>query len=573
MNLSAKFAPTSNGPTSDKYTNSPRLRPADRTPPQRSASVSDRIAQRLREIQKKSVEVFAQATSTEDPSVTPPSEAEGEGQGVEKLLPKVDKGKGKEIDVVNEKGAVPKQMDSPPPMSPIPPPKDLAPSGAPQSQIAFLSGLSFTPAALSELLTKASTELPLRPVRFPLLGEYQDAFTGDEIVAWLKDNIAGLDRNLDRAEEMARELTEREGLLRRLGELGNEFEDSEEAFYQFRPKAFDLDKLDPSKAQPDTILTKTGTFYSLVSKALNNTTSSTSEPAHIRARHEAEEADKTYRIGVRRLDRQRLTLEELIEDTLKVLQRWESERLRAVKTVLLQYQGTLSNLPKSLEPSMERSGTLLAVFQPEQDLVALIERYRTGPFRPDPQVYESVAHEESDVVFGIDLRRWSEGGWYAAFTTQSDDEDEKKKLKVLVPPVLTAMLSSLETAYAKSPTEAEKRKAWIYEVPLPAVHHLRESLNAIPPGQPFPPELLAKFDAPVIAACVKLWALELNPPLATYEGWDEFRKLYQARKSDSDSTTGEEGEKDHLEKVASALQRLPRVHLYVLDAIVKHLKK
>jgi len=144
---------------------------------------------------------------------------------------------------------------------------------------------------------------------------------------------------------------------------------------------------------------------------------------------------------------------------------------------------------------------------------------------------------------------------------------------VLVPPVLTAMLSSLEAAYAKSPTEAEKRKAWIYEVPLPAVHYLRESLNAIPPGQPFPPELFAKFDAPVIAACVKLWALELNPPLATYEGWDEFRKLYQARKSDSDSTNGEEGEKDHLEKVASALQRLPKVHLYVLDAIVKHLKK
>jgi hypothetical protein len=285
---------------SDKYTNSPRLRPADRTPPQRSASVSDRIAQRLREIQKKSVEVIAQATSAEDPSSAPHSEAEGEGHDPEQLSPKVDKGKGKEVD---EKDAVPKQMDSPPPMSPIPPPKGLASSSVPQSQIAFLSGLSFTPVALSELLTKASTELPLRPVRFPLLGEYQDAFTGDEIVAWLKDNVAGLDGNLDGAEEMARELTEREGLLRRLGELGNEFEDSEDAFYQFRPKAFDLDKLDPSKAQPDTILKKTGTFYSLVSKALNNTTSSTAEPAHIRARHEAEEADKTYRIGVRRLDR------------------------------------------------------------------------------------------------------------------------------------------------------------------------------------------------------------------------------------------------------------------------------
>ncbi|KIK36317.1 hypothetical protein CY34DRAFT_16462 [Suillus luteus UH-Slu-Lm8-n1] len=30
-----------------------------------------------------------------------------------------------------------------------------------------------------------------------------------------------------------------------------------------------------------------------------------------------------------------------------------------------------------------------------------------------PQLYESVAHDESDVVFGIDLRKWAEGGWNA----------------------------------------------------------------------------------------------------------------------------------------------------------------
>jgi len=38
--------------------------------------------------------------------------------------------------------------------------------------------------------------------------------------------------------------------------------------------------------------------------------------------------------------------------------------------------------------------------------------------------------------------------------------------------------------------------------------------------------MLAKFDAPVLAGCVKLWALELDPPLALWEGWDDIRKLY-----------------------------------------------
>jgi hypothetical protein len=116
----------------------------------------------------------------------------------------------------------------------------------------------------------------------------------------------------------------------------------------------------------------------------------------------------------------------------------------------------------------------------------------------------------------------------------------------------------------------EKRKTWIYEVPLNAVHHLREALNAVPPDQPIPAELLAKYDPPVLAGTIRLWALELDPPLALYEGWDEFRKLYPS--VGSSSTEGQVSEEERLKNVASALQRLPRVHLYVLDAIVKHLK-
>lgn len=216
-----------------------------------------------------------------------------------------------------------------------------------------------------------------------------------------------------------------------------------------------------------------------------------------------------------------------------------------------------------MEPSLERSATLISAYQPESDLTALIERYRTGPFRPTPQLYESVSHDESDVVFGIDLRKWAEGGWYAL--TQSEVK------KDTIPPVLTVLLHGLDEAYERLPNDIEKRKAWIYDVPLLAVHHLRESLNAIPPHQPFSVDLVARFDAPVIASCIKLWVLELNPPLALYEGWDDFRKLYPA----VGAAASKEGDevKEHLEQVATALQKLPRVHIFVLDVIVKHLKE
>ncbi|PPQ63306.1 hypothetical protein CVT24_006751 [Panaeolus cyanescens] len=547
----AKFAPGSGGPT-DKYTSSPRLRPTDapRAPPQRTASVSDRIAQRLKEIQKKSIDAISNATSeiSESPELLD-----------EKPLPKVDKGKGREVDAETTGSSTPS------PMSPLSVSREL--SGSPMPDMPpppiLLAGLALPPSAVSQLLSRAAAELPLRSVQFPLLGTYQDAFTGEEFVAWLRDNVQGFGGSLDIAEQAAKELTEKENLLRRLGELGNQLENSDDAWYQFRPKAFELGTVkaesQTAKSQDKLIKSlKTNNLVNLVSKALN--ANSNGEPVYIRARQEAEEADQTYRVAVRRLDRHRLALEERIEDSLKLLQRWETERLRAVKTVLLQYQGTLQNVPKSFEPSLERSATLIAAYQPESDLTALIERYRTGPFRPDPQIYESVAHDESDVVFGIDLRKWAEGGWYAL--TQGEQK------KDLVPPVLTAMLNGLDAAYERVPNDLEKRKSWIYEVPLPVTHHLREALNAVPPEQPFSLEMFSKFDAPVIASCVKLWALELHPPLGLYEGWEEFRRLYPT----VGSAPKEENEELHLQNVSTALQKLPRVHLYTLDAILKHLK-
>ncbi|CAK5273950.1 unnamed protein product [Mycena citricolor] len=562
----AKFAPNSVG--RDPYTTSPSTRPVDgghRSSPVRSASVSERIASRLREIQKRAV-ASAGAASEEKQA---PSESETIFEHQEQASPKVDKGKGKAVETDDE-GVI---AASPPPMSPPLPPKveiPVSPMPAMPPPPMLLAGLSLPPSAISQLLTKAAAELPLRPVRFPLLGEYPNCFTGEEFVAWLNENVQGFGGSLDRAEEAAMELTERDKLLRRVGEFGNQFEHSDEAFYQFRPKAFDLEGTDtqpapatlssPIKTQTDALFKRTNTFVSLVSKALS---AQQAEPAYVRARNEAEEADHLFRAGTRKLDRQRLGLEERIEDTLKVLQRWEMERLRAVKTVLLQYHATLANLPKGLEQTNETSATLIAAYLPESDLNALIERYRTGPFRPEAQVYESVSHVETDVVFGIDLRRWAEGGWDAISSAEPRKHD--------IPPVVTSLLAALTEAYSKLPSDMEKRKSWIYEVPLPAVHHLREALNSVPMDAIPPTDLFAPYDAAVIAATIKLWLLELDPPLAMWEGWDEIRKLYPtvgaaANKDDSEAAA------QRITDLGMALQRLPRIHLNVLDAIVSHLR-
>ncbi|KAI5124190.1 hypothetical protein M0805_005041 [Coniferiporia weirii] len=573
----AKFAPNSD--LADNYTTSPRLTPRDRSNPQRTASVSERIAQRFKELQRKAtsskqfeeeganvVTVFDEKSPTSEPA------GQEADEGEEKSLPKVDKGKGKAVE------ETPQVMLSPPPMSPaLPPPRVDARVSSPvpphPPPPVLLAGLALPPTAVSDLLRRAAAELPLRPVKFPIIGEYKDCFNGEEFVVWLVENVQGFGGSLDRAEDAAKDLTERDGVLRRVGEFGNAFESNDEAYYQFRPKAFNLGAEPPKQdhndiitspvianlsPMADNLVKRSNTIVNIVSKAIND--GRHSEPFHIRARADANAADKAYCTAVRKLDRQRLGLAERLEDTLKKLQKWELDRLRAVKTVLLQYQGTLANLPAGLQPSVDRSATLVASYQPEADLRALIERYRTGPFRPVAHVYESLTHEEADVYFGIDLRKWAEGGW----SSLRGDAPPKD----VVPEVLTAMLNALNSAYPKLPNDSEKRKTWIYEVPLSAVHHLRESLNSVAPGLPFPEELFARYDAPVISSTVKLWALELEPPLGTWEGWDDIRRLYPSIGSTSEETSDQQ----HIQDLQVALQRLPRVNLLVLDALFSHLK-
>ena len=108
----------------------------------------------------------------------------------------------------------------------------------------------------------------------------------------------------------------------------------------------------------------------------------------------------------------------------------------------------MAKLAKAYEPSLERSDVLIDSYAPEADLKVFIEHYRTGPFRPEPRVYESVTHDESDVVFGIALRRWADSAMWPG--------SEEKKDKPDIPPVITLMLDAISAAYSKLPSDTGK---------------------------------------------------------------------------------------------------------------------
>ena len=453
---SAKFAP--NYAPKDPYTASPKINQSNGTV-QRTPSVSERIQQRLAELKKPVSPTGTSASGgSGDQTVISPSSEKHDDETTPRVL---DKGKGKAVDVDVDVPASPLPM-SPPPMSPpLPPARITSPSTAnlipPPPLPMLLAGVSFQPAAVSAILAQAQQRMKLRPVRFPIIGEYPDVFSGAEFATFLVEAVPAFNGSLDIAEEAARELAERDNVLRRVGEFGNKFENSTEAFYQFRPKAFDLasevatrhadvigSPTEDATPMPLTarLVKRSGTLANFVTTVIQNNTSS--EPPYVRARSEALEASQVYRTAVRALDRRRLNFEERVEDTLKLLQTWERDRLRAVKTVLGQYQAALGPLHPTLKDSTERSNEFVNSFRPENDLIALIERYRTGPFRPTPQVFESAAHVVGDVVFGIDLSSWAgEGGWNAVRAGGSAEP------KDTVPSVLRGLLTGLEAAYER----------------------------------------------------------------------------------------------------------------------------
>lgn len=118
-------------------------------------------------------------------------------------------------------------------------------------------------------------------------------------------------------------------------------------------------------------------------------------------------------------------------------------------TVLKQYHGALVKLSQNYKDFSEKVDTLITAYQPEQDIKVLIERSRTGPFRPVAQVYESIAHDESDVVFGIDLRKWADSAYWNVSSPGEKKED--------LPPVLVSLFGALLEAYPKLPNDSGAR--------------------------------------------------------------------------------------------------------------------
>jgi len=355
---------------------------------------------------------------------------------------------------------------------------------------------TYQPEQVKKILSQMLSSIKMGETKVPILGTYLNTSSGSDIVEYLQRSMGNI--NVAYAERIGQDLVNN-GFLRLIGNVGSTFANSSKMFYQWQSKAFTMAGVPEKKSINRTFsLASTGSEGGAESpvgtvseylanwKVLNN--SHPNETPSQRMQREAREADEKYREGVRKLDELRCELEESIHLHLKFLERCELDRLKAVKTVILDFSGTIGNVIPSLQSTVDQMMLFQETIQPQNDLRYLLETYRTGSFVPKVVVYENYYNKVDEQTFGIDL--------------EARARADKKR----VPMIVTTILTYLDHHYPDLEGDEARRGVWLLEVPLSQSHRLRSKVND---GKPVSPDVFDEFDIPTVASLLKIYLLEL----------------------------------------------------------------
>ncbi|KAL9051968.1 MAG: hypothetical protein Q9162_005691 [Coniocarpon cinnabarinum] len=403
---------------------------------------------------------------------------------------------------------------------------------------------------MKKILTHMLNNVRLGETKVPILGTYQNVSTGSEIVEYIQKHLNGT--SISYAERVGQDLVNC-GFLRLIGNVGSVFANSSRMNYQWRTKAFQMTGM-PEKKQViarSSTLTSNDAMDGPVSTVreylegwnpLNNPYPN--ETPGQKLRREAREADEKYKAGVRKLDLLRCTLEEAMIEHLKFMERCELDRLKAIKSVILDFSGAVSNVIPSLQSTVDKMMLFQETVQPLGDLRYMLENYRTGPFIPKVQPYENYYNSVADQTFGIDL--------------EARARADKKRVPLLV----TGILTHLDNTYPLLDGDEARQSIWTVDVPLAATHRLRNDINT---GQAPSPAVLQTYETPIVASVLKLYLLELPDSIVSSSLYEIIKTIYTSPTTASDDQT-----ETRVSVLQNTLGQLRLANIATLDALCTH---
>ncbi|KAL9603379.1 MAG: hypothetical protein Q9219_001241 [cf. Caloplaca sp. 3 TL-2023] len=402
---------------------------------------------------------------------------------------------------------------------------------------------------VKKILTHMLSNIRLRETKVPILGVYQNVSIGSDIVEYIQKHMGAT--SVSYAERIGQDLVGH-GFLRLIGSMGNTFANSSKMNYQWRTKVFQmtgipekkkaLDRVSSINSTTDSIDSPIGTVGEMLSGWNPLSNAHPNETPAERLRRESSETDERYKAGVRKLDLLRCSLEEAMIDHMKFMERCELDRLKAIKAVILDFSGAISNVIPSLQSTVDNMMLYQETVQPLGDLRYLLENYRTGAFVPKVQVYDNYYNTVDEQTFGVDLEARARA-------------DRKR-----VPIIITTVLTFLDNHYPDLEGDEARRGIWLVDVPLAATHHLRNSINT---GKAVPREILERYEIPIVASALKLYLLELPDSLVSSQVYEIVKTIY----STPDSSTSPEA---RISVLQNTLGQLRLANIATLDAITTH---
>lgn len=424
----------------------------------------------------------------------------------------------------------------------------------PSRELSDIGGQVFSSAELANLMKKALQEIKRADMKVAILGTYENVSSGDQIVSWIQENVPTPPDSsaVAFAERFGQDLVT-QGYLRLVGQVGSKFANSSAFSYQWRKKAFIVaglqDDDDSLEATVDKVRPFVGEYLGeTLSSYVSSRGAPTDESPIQRATREVSELDTRYKIQVAKLDDVRCTLEESVIDHLKFMERCESDRLKAVKAVFLDFLAAASNSLPALQSSVERLLLFQEAIHPAADLRYLVESFRTGPFTPKVTVYDNYYNSsDSQTTFGLDLELRCRG-------------DRRK-----VPSIVSTVLNHMDDQYPLLDNDEVRLNVWTVSVSLKTTHALRKELNT---GKMVDKSILKKYELPVAASILKLYLLELPDSLVPHQYYDVVKRLYSAGSGGQPPSP-----EDRITSLQNTFAQLLVSNIATLDAITTHLAR
>ncbi|KAJ5331140.1 hypothetical protein N7476_000923 [Penicillium atrosanguineum] len=440
--------------------------------------------------------------------------------------------------------------DTSPKLKPMP--KIVLPTEEePEEEPVELGDRTFSPEEIKKILLHMLNNIRIGEAKVPIIGTYQNTSTGADIVEYVQTYMEAT--NLAQAERIGQDLVDG-GFLRLIGNMGSVFANSSKMNYQWRSKVFQLTGI-PEKKRPLMRVTSVASSEdgSVAESPINSVSEILAgwnplnnpypnETPSEKLRREAMEADERYKNAVRRLDQIRCRLEEDVIENLRFMEQCELDRLKAIKAVVLDFSGAISNVIPNLQSTVDHMMLYQETIQPLGDLRYLLENYRTGGFVPKVQAYENYYGSVEEQNFGVDL--------------EARARVDRKRVPILV----TTLLTYLDNRYPELEGDEARRAIWLHNPPLSITHQLRNILNNSKVDYR---EVLPKFEIPIVASVLKLYLLELPDSLVSSQVYEIVKTIYS-------TTAHETTEEGRIKVLQSTLGQLRLVNIATLDAIMTH---